>query len=269
MADHGRSYRIVEPDRFARVMARVVRRAGTQTKAAASLGISQPTLNRLLHAPPKRISEKRFYRLNRLVPRHLIPPLWRAILTPAAAVLINKQQEWEADALGAFGWRTYAQHGTAPFHAITGERLPQVSEAEEKRARAIWSLLEHLYANPVLQRRFHQFEEWLVSRGHGSEPVRRNWRLPQTAPKPERAAMPEAYFLQFFMKPRGLLALFRVAEPLLPAWSDDAPLERREAELSSTGNDLVDLIRLGIRREMIVLKRDADLQRAQTLSVVR
>jgi hypothetical protein len=250
----GSEVRIVDAARFGRALEWFVRQKKGQVHAAAALRITQPHLSKLLRAHAgQSIRPALFDRLCAVLSGRSLTNLMHAVQLPVGQAMAASHDQWLAAALEPFGLGSFWRHGTAPRGS--DKALRQTREADE-RARHSMGMLESLYSDPDprIPSLLLEFEETLVRRGHGYGPARQLFRVEQGRLGAEALA--------HFLRPRGLLAMLRVVEPLLLPRLDGSIVERTLEELRAS-KQLWKFVKAGITREDILLRREADLPRLQ------
>lgn len=233
---------------------------GAQKSAATTSRISQATMSRLLKGTRPSVQQHVLDGLKRLAPTGLHAELAACFHSPAARQLIAAHARWMRrdfkgllDAPERWKW------------ASTESRGPQRTRGSwlaQQRYQDLKTLVAEVdrWLSPALRKRWKQ----CVQRHGGwtdvlDEEVRAQLSQDPRAKKllPPRARVPRSQ--------RVRLALLRIVAPL--AADDQAAFIERSA-LHLTPAELRRFIAAGVKRELILLDRPSDLERAQQISML-
>jgi hypothetical protein len=242
------SFRVADREALARVLREAIRGHGAerpsdpglQSFAAASAGMSAPTLSRLLNQKTRRITLSTLEAIYQLVPKARHAEVRRAVLSPATRRILDGAWDvWESRIAEKISEARFRRWGV-----VNGElrelEPPEAGSLEPSgRIREVWFYLRVMpELFPDLYERF-----WRAVR-----------RFSHSAD-------------------RILLAELRVIEPLLDA-RQTAFIERDWIELRDAAGqtrsrgELRAFIRAGLERERILLNRPGEIQRAQDIAEV-
>lgn len=277
-------FRVLDEQIWSGIIRRFIAAEGSQEKAARRLGISQSLLSKLANLRHvDSVSRATLDKLRKHIPPRDQDLLDQALVSPTAAAILRKYDTWVARELSRFGvalppehlrWtrgqpseRTKWLDGAVAdakarlaneFEPVAPEGshvvyMPALSEAEKLFAMDCWRQLEGMYVahHRQLLPAFSNFERSLVGQGFGDA----------SKLKKVRDTDLSAEAIKNFLSPRGVLAVLRAVEPLMHGGSA-FQMELWVQELGERG-DLEKFLEVSFARELIVLDREPDLQRAQ------
>jgi len=233
-SDHNNKdwYRVEDRAALAReVQAAVDGRYGSQLAAASASGISQPMLSRLSRGRVGRIGESMRQKLLHLVPPSRRAAVGEALLSPSNRRVLGAYHEWLS--------RAEEQLLREHRHWFVGEGSDEVRESvgaylSVAKVDEFWNLLVRLYK--LCAPELTSFAHALHRRG---------------------------YIDDHYTARRVSLAVLRVLAPLMD-YREAGFVERRAEELDDV--TFCRFVRAGLERELILLDRPPDEQRAQQVT---
>ena len=232
------SVQVIDPGLLGRVTKQTVMpHFGTQTEAAAAMGIDQSSLSRLLRGRAgKAITLDVFYAIGRFVGlAGRGPELRRAVLNPGATSLLQKYRSWLQEELRDFNQEVLPRIGADRCRTVARKDASGFSEQGIMRETA--------YQHVLMRLQQREPGKWHL-KGFERKARKMGWR-------PGMA--------------RFELALRRVVGPLATA-GETGYLERGWEELLVNDRQLVAYLNAALAKELILLNRQQDLQRAQRLA---
>lgn len=234
-------WEIADRDGFKRLMA--------QVGHSAQRTIPQPTVSRWTNNPPRRLSEKNysllFDALFEFNPA-LLHELDTVVVGPAARDLTLYHSDWQTERARRWLCRS------GPTFVFDANQLREFEPADRQRMKgqALQDIDEMLFGdlNALEQYRYLRFIELLEA-------------VMERCPEPVKKLY-ETCNARGIDSPRALLSVVRILEPLLEA-PESAFIERQWQELDD--DQLRRFVDAGVRRELILLDRDPDEQRASAV----
>ena len=236
-------FEIVDHELLRRELQYAIRRrhGGSQKRAAAAIGVSQPNLNRLINGRIRWVNWTTFSALRRLVPAARREELLRAILTPRAKAALTRHQAWLATQQDRL--TGVAQVGEAP-HSET--QTPRELEGEGRIIEAA-----EIYGDVVEWAAYHAEERQLLD------------YLRMKYPKPF-ADFDKFLHRHRHFDDRARLAFSQVVAPLLQ-YESSGGVERDWSEIEAQGK-LELYLKRAFACQKILLARSPDVQRAQEIA---
>lgn len=223
----GPLYAIHDRIGFAALLNAALQEAGENQKEAAERAtVAESQISKLLRKELGAISEKTLQGILKLFPENRRTEVAQSLLSPAAVAARTRYEKWLED------W-------IHDFHLL---REPGLDDwAEGWTDAALTAMIVRAYE--VCRKELDDFWDKLAAAGH-------------VAPRDRPLANPD------IVATRYQLALYRVLEPFGSA-DDTAGFEVRFDELSD--EDFRRFVKYGLERELILLDRAPDVQRAQQI----
>jgi hypothetical protein len=229
----GRHYKIQDRAELSALIGEAVARDhdGSRNRAAKDSGLPHSTLKRYHDGRGPFVRHETLDKLRQLIGPVGLGRLEKAVLTPTATDALLAFDRWLREETRSTLVGTVRQAGLlfAGTSELDHQKAIYSAQDRAEQLEQLCGRWQKRYAHE-----FARLKKQLVARGH--------------------------------FKPRARLAFLRVLAPLLDS-SDSAGIERSWSELTETERRM--FVRAGVTREVILLRRENDVQRAQDTSRIR
>lgn len=267
-------YTVVDPQRLAHEVQTAVdeQYGGSQSAAAQDIGIPQAQVSRLINAKPGAVGLRTVRAIGRLVGEARWQELYGSLLSPTSRALLQAYHAWHDTFFavpergkGGARWH-WSKRGPVNITAREDASYRESAAAREAFTTGSWRDFERMILLTSLIDRFpgefKKFEAFAVERGHLIPAFSGSLRSTLFRFGMSFAG-DEVQHVIPWDETRVIVAVWRTIEPLLAA-RETGFIERTWEEM--TDAQLRRFVRAGLEREMILLDRSPDVQRAQEFS---